>query len=154
MAKLKKGKFSPEEDVKLLKIPFGQGRKTKEIEKLSKTLNRPYEAVFRRWTVVSKAAITTNSAVVSVADITPMKFESIDFIDTRASVKEREAESMYKGLDAAIKSGALSTKKALLIDTRFKVKANQHLVKTYPKSVFTFHSYPKDSKRVQIIQKS
>lgn len=150
MARLKTGKFSPEEENALLAIPRGQGRKTKELEKLAKKFNRVYNLVYGKWVALHNKKVGT----IAVGDITPMKFESIDFVEVTSSVNKREAESMYRGLESAIKSGALSIKKALLIDRRFKSKANEYLVKTYPKNVFTFHAFPKDKKRIQVIQKS
>jgi hypothetical protein len=152
MAKLKKGKWTPEETAHVQDVPK-DAKLRKTLTKIATKLNRSYPTVYQKWysefmkggsTTVGK----TNAKDVPAMDLT---FDA-DYAGKNTNIDETEKLSFEKGLAAGIPK-LEPFKGAILVPTRLEKVAKEYLTKHHPKMVFTFVSITGNGKQKRLMRK-
>lgn len=130
MAKLKRGKWSPQETNLVKGIPKDD-MTFSVLTKLAAKLNRSYATVYQKWLAESKKA--DNSSI----SVPAMSFKVVE-VTGKQKVSEREQAAMIKGIEAARSVLIPQSKRGILIPTRLVHRANEYLTAKYPAHDYSF----------------
>jgi len=130
MAKLKRGKWSPQETNLVKGIPKDTNTFS-VLTKLAAKLNRSYATVYQKWLAESKKADTSSTSVPA------MSFKIVE-VTGRQKVSEKEQAAMIKGIEAARTVLIPQSKRGILIPTRLVHRAKEYLTAKNPTHEYSY----------------
>ena len=152
MAKVKTGKWAPEETARVQGIPK-DSRLRQTLEKISKDLGRPFANVYQKWYSEYQKGTSSPTSKLNPKDIPVMKLGfDPDYTGKNTNIDETEKLSFEKGLELNVPK-LEPFKGALLVPRRFEKLAKEYLTKYYPKMVFTLVSIVGNSKEKRLMRK-
>ena len=149
MAKMKKGRWSPEEVANIIGIPKDSKTHGK-LMTVSKKLGRPFSNVYAKWAYELKNK--TNGSNGKSSAIMTFEFDP-NYEGKGTEVQAAEKKSMEAGLDKQILK-LLPGKGSLNIPTRLERHAKVYLEKKYSEHVWAFHSTAGNPKIKKLMMKA
>lgn len=161
MARVKKGRWTPEEDAFIADIPKDSKTGTristaiKQLQKAFKIMYG-YKQVYSRWDYLQRTANkkeqTHPKKTNKKSDVDAMPLEFVEGPIENVRIDPREILSLQKGIDQLVPKLRI-LEGAFNIKTRLVKHTRQYVEKHYPRMVFGYTALPK-TKQTKVYRKS